>query len=171
MRELLTDTGEALRAKLAAARDAGRDVMVRRAFRTEIKASDGGTRQLDFVISTEAVDRYGDIIKADGWQLDQYKTNPVVLGSTNADVPPIAKASKVRAKDGKLLATAEFDTDPFSKSIFQKLKGGFLSATSWASCRSNGPSSTTRTGAMAWTSNSPYSRISVWFRFPPTRTR
>lgn len=40
-----------------------------------------------FVASTETVDRYGDIIRASGWQLENYKKNPVVLfGHSHADI-------------------------------------------------------------------------------------
>lgn len=34
---------------------------------------------LDFILSTEDVDRMGDIIRADGWDLRQFKQNPVAL--------------------------------------------------------------------------------------------
>ena len=32
-----------------------------------------------FVASDESVDRYGDIIRASGWQLDNFRKNPVLL--------------------------------------------------------------------------------------------
>jgi HK97 family phage prohead protease len=39
-------------------------------------ASDGG---LDFVLSDETVDRYGDVIEAAGWVLANFKKNPIAL--------------------------------------------------------------------------------------------
>ncbi len=32
---------------------------------------------MPFVISTDEVDRHGDVILAQGWQLDAYRNNPV----------------------------------------------------------------------------------------------
>src|SRR5437879_3625162 len=32
---------------------------------------------LDFIASSEALDRYNEIITADGWRLDNYRRNPV----------------------------------------------------------------------------------------------
>jgi len=34
---------------------------------------------LDFVLSDESVDRMGDVIRAKGWSLDHFKSNPVAL--------------------------------------------------------------------------------------------
>ena len=47
---------------------------------TESRAdlSDGeGDLSMPFVISTDEVDRHGDVIQAQGWQLDAYRNNPV----------------------------------------------------------------------------------------------
>jgi phage head maturation protease len=33
----------------------------------------------DVIISTEAIDRSGEIVKQDGWELERYKNNPIVL--------------------------------------------------------------------------------------------
>ena len=34
---------------------------------------------ITFVLSTDEVDRHGDVISADGWVLDSYRENPVLL--------------------------------------------------------------------------------------------
>ena len=36
------------------------------------------TRQIDFVISTEQRDRHGTVLRADRWQFDNYRNNPIV---------------------------------------------------------------------------------------------
>ena len=46
--------------------------------------------------STENTDRVGDIIKLSGWQLDAYKSNPVLLFAHNDWKPPVASVTKVR---------------------------------------------------------------------------
>lgn len=47
--------------------------------------------------STERVDRHGDIIRVKGWDLDQYKENPVILFGHDSSALPIAVGKKVRA--------------------------------------------------------------------------
>lgn len=54
-----------------------------------------------FVASTEAVDRYGDIVRADGWKLDNYRKNPVVLFG-HAHNTPVGLAQEVEVR-GKAL--------------------------------------------------------------------
>jgi hypothetical protein len=52
----------------------------RAAFTPEIRAINEKDRTIDFIASTEAVDRYGDILRARGFRLENYKKNPVFCG-------------------------------------------------------------------------------------------
>lgn len=119
----------------AAARD-DEDVsefVVRQGFRAEVKAEDGDSRMVRFTISTDTVDRYGDVISVDGWDLVNYRRNPVVLWAHDARLLPIARASDVRIEDGALKATAEFApaaANPMAESVLQLIRGRFLNATS-----------------------------------------
>jgi hypothetical protein len=72
--------------------------------------SEGGRRKrtLTFTISTSSVDRMGDTIKVDGWKLEQYRKNPVVLWAHDASLLPLAKATKVWTEGQKLKSIAEF---------------------------------------------------------------
>lgn len=109
------------------------DTNLRKAFTVEVKASPDGDRKIDFVISTDTVDRMGDTIAVDGWQLGNYRKNPVVLWAHDSSAMPVGKASNIRVEDGKLKATAEFmaaDISAFADSVFRALKGGFLKAVS-----------------------------------------
>jgi HK97 family phage prohead protease len=108
------------------------DAQLRKAFVAEVKAMDA-ERSLDFVISTDTVDRMGDTIDVQGWDLGNYRKNPVVLWAHDSSLMPVAKASNIRVEDGKLKARAEFmpaDMSTFADSVFRALKGGFLSAVS-----------------------------------------
>lgn len=109
------------------------DVQIRQAFDTEVKASEGESRSVQFTISTASVDRMGDTIDVKGWKLDNYRKNPVVLWGHDATSLPVAKANKVWIEDGKLKAETEF-TPPgmarFNDAVFDMLKAGFLNATS-----------------------------------------
>lgn len=83
--------------------------------------------------STADPDRYGDIVNQNTWQLDNFKSNPVILWAHNAsfseDRPPIGKATRVEVKDGSLEFDIAFDMDDeFAASIHRKYAAGFLSA-------------------------------------------
>jgi len=109
------------------------DARLRKAFIAEVKTPEDGSRKLDFVISTAAVDRSGDTVAVNGWQLENYRKNPVVLWAHDPTILPVAKASNIRVDGGKLKATAEFATRDISglaDAVFQSLKQGFLSAVS-----------------------------------------
>lgn len=100
---------------------------------SEVKASAENPRQLTFTISSESVDRMGDTIAVDGWQLDAYKKNPVVLWAHDSGGLPVAKSPRVWKERPKLRAETLF-TSPglsaFNDTVLEMYKGGFLSATS-----------------------------------------
>lgn len=108
-------------------------VLVMKNFDTVVKAEDSGMNAILFVISTEDLDRDSDTLAIKGWNLKNYKKNPVVQWAHDYYSPPIAKAVKVYAEDGKLKSLAEFtpqDMNPFGYMIYQMLKNKFLNATS-----------------------------------------
>lgn len=101
----------------------------------EVRIVDREKRLIDFIISTESVDRMFDTISVKGWQLDNFKNNPVVLFGHDHNSPPIAKAISItkRPKLKKLESRAEFmekELSPFSDMIFQMYVNGFMKATS-----------------------------------------
>lgn len=63
-------------------------------------AGDGGG--LEFVLSDATVDRYGDIVEPDGWDLRSFKKNPIALFGHNSSFP-IGKWSDLRVEAGKLI--------------------------------------------------------------------
>jgi len=126
-------TADAIRAAMQGGQGVETGAALRKAFVAECKAIDPETRSVDFVISTASVDRMGDTIAVDGWKLDTYRKNPVVLWAHDASELPVAKASNVRIEDGKLKARAEFVPKEISgkaNAVFELIRGGFLSATS-----------------------------------------
>lgn len=89
------------------------------------------------VASTAVLDRQGDVIEQDGWELKNFKKNPVILWGHNVreERPPIGKAEKVwidgAGKSAKLMFKAKFDmADAFAADIYRKVKEGFLSMVS-----------------------------------------
>lgn len=100
-----------------------------RAFRSEQQpAADGPIR---FTASTEGIKRDGLEISSGGWQLDNYRKNPVVLwGHDYLGRPPIGRA-EVTVLGGELLADVTFDrADPFAAEVERKYRAGFLNAVS-----------------------------------------
>jgi HK97 family phage prohead protease len=70
----------------------------------ELSAPQSASDELEFIASDESVDRYGDIIRVDGWQLDAYQRNPVVLFGHDSHAP-VGVAPRVW-KDGAKLRAA-----------------------------------------------------------------
>lgn len=96
----------------------------------EDKAGMSSARVRRFVISTAGVDRDNDTIAAGGWQLDNYRKNPVVLWAHDYTCLPVAKAIQVGVENDQLVATAEFADHDFANAVLRLLDGGFLRATS-----------------------------------------
>ncbi|MEK4222375.1 hypothetical protein N1I86_10340 [Bacillus sp. FSL W8-0116] len=65
-------------------------------------------RILRFIGSNEARDRDGDIILASGWELDNYKKNPVFLWAHDYTIPPIGRALSVEVIKNQLIFDIEF---------------------------------------------------------------
>lgn len=74
-------------------------------------------------------DRYNEVIKQDGWELDNYRANPVVLDSHDYSSFSriIGRALSVDVKDGKLINRVEFCLDnPLGLLAWKMARGGFV---------------------------------------------
>lgn len=90
-------------------------------------------RILRFIGSTEAEDRDGDIISSSGWELENYKKNPVFLWAHDYSLPPIGKAIDVRVRDKQLIFDIQFPEEgvhTLADTVYKLYKGSFLNATS-----------------------------------------
>ena len=67
--------------------------------KTHVSESGG----LEFILSDATPDRMGDVIDAEGWDLENFKKNPVALFNHNSNFP-IGKWTNLRTADGKLRA-------------------------------------------------------------------
>lgn len=87
--------------------------------------------EVEFVVSTNALDAHGERISVDGIDLKDYKKNPVVLWGHDGFNLPIAKATKVWKEGGKLMARAQFYLkDEFAAKVYGYIVDGFLNAVS-----------------------------------------
>jgi HK97 family phage prohead protease len=93
-------------------------------------------RVLRWTISTGVVDREMDAISVTGWDLANYRKNPVVLWAHDSSRLPIGRAIDVGVTDGALKATVEFippetpEGGQFAESVYRLARSGFLAATS-----------------------------------------
>ncbi len=90
-------------------------------------------RVLRFVGSNEAIDRDGDVIRAAGWKLKDYKKNSVVLFGHNYSGKAVAKTKKVWVDGKKLMFDIEFPEASISAegdTLFKLYKNGYMSAVS-----------------------------------------
>lgn len=82
-----------------------------------------------FIASTGQVDRMGDIIKQDGWDLASWRRNPVILWQHDNGRAPIGRGVDAAIVDGNLEITVEWDmADPFAAEIAGKVERGFIQA-------------------------------------------
>jgi uncharacterized protein len=92
-------------------------------------------RQITFVASSEAVDRYGDIVRIAGVDTANYAKNPVVLAFHDSTAMPVGKAVAITktVNPAQLLITVQFCTpeeNPDGDKIYRLYKGGYMSAVS-----------------------------------------
>lgn len=100
----------------------------------ELRAVEDEKDIYEFIASDETVDRYGDIIRVEGWDLKTYKANPIVLfGHQHSNPIGVAvrtwidkdvKALKIRIK------LADEGTSPFIDTLRKLLAQKILRAVS-----------------------------------------
>jgi hypothetical protein len=104
----------------------------------ETRADDGDDADgftLPFTISTGAVDRDGDTINPKGWNLKEFRKNPVVLWAHDPRQPPVARAENtfIDKGAGALRSVASFpaaDLHPFGNMVGRMFREKFLNAVS-----------------------------------------
>lgn len=84
-----------------------------------------------FTLSTRAPDRQGDSIDQSGWDLANYRKNPVVLWAHDYESLPVARASAIYVAGDKLRAVDRFSDDhELARTVAALYQKGFLSAVS-----------------------------------------
>jgi hypothetical protein len=92
-----------------------------------------GSRSISWIFSNEDVCLDMHTISTEGWVLDDYLRNPVLLFAHDQESPPIGRVTRIE-KQGKLLVGdtvfADAETYAFADTIFRLIKGRYLNATS-----------------------------------------
>jgi HK97 family phage prohead protease len=101
---------------------------------TQPKAVEGQARTLRFCFSDGSVDRAGDTINPQGWDLTGFNKNPVALWAHDSYSPPIGRASNIIVEEGTRLmgdiAFVDAETYAFADTIFKLTQGGYINAVS-----------------------------------------
>lgn len=101
----------------------------------EVRAAGGnelGEREFQFVASDETPDSYGDIVRAEGWDLRRYKRNPIVLFNHKSDVP-VGHSPKCVVEEKALLCRvklADEGTSDFIDTLYKLMKQRIVRAMS-----------------------------------------
>ena len=84
-----------------------------------------------FIASEESADRAGDIISAAGWQLENFRKNPVFLYMHDREILPLGTWNHVRVEKKQLLASPTWDEeDEFATKVKGKYERGVMRAVS-----------------------------------------
>ena len=98
------------------------------------KVKDLGEGKLEAIISTDDIDRHGEIVDINGIDIKNYEKNPVVMWAHDYSLPPIGKTlSLTKEKIGKkmvLKTVMEFATgvSDLEREVYNLYKGGFMNA-------------------------------------------
>jgi HK97 family phage prohead protease len=109
---------------------------IRAGIHTTCKEVDGSAPVMDFIASDETVDRYEEVIKQDGWELDNFMANPVIPDCHNYGTIANILGRDILTKDqqvqnGHLCTRIEFATDnPMGLLAWKMSKGGFIKSMS-----------------------------------------
>lgn len=97
---------------------------------SELKAVSDG--QYKFVASDESTDRMGDVIRVAGWELANYKRNPIILFQHQSS-NPVGIATKVWLEGKALMSQIKLaaeGTSPFIDTLRKLLEQGIIKAVS-----------------------------------------
>ena len=100
--------------------------ILKKVFSSEIKSIDEKEMELTAFISTNAVDRYREVVDPDGMDAKNFKKNPVVLWAHDYSTPPIGKALWVKKEGNGIVSKVKFANTKMGQEIFQLYKDGFM---------------------------------------------
>lgn len=95
-----------------------------------VRAHEEDSRRVTVVASTGDIARDGAIIEPDGWNLEPYARNPVVLWAHRDDELPIARTVESRIEKNALVQVHEFFDHPMADNVFRLVRAGGVNTTS-----------------------------------------
>jgi HK97 family phage prohead protease len=106
---------------------------IRGGLAVEVSEVKGAGPTLRFIASDETVDRYNEVIKLNGWDLANYRKNPVVVDSHDySSVGNIlGRSVSVEIQGEKLVNTVQFAVEnPLGRLAYDLARGGFIKSES-----------------------------------------
>jgi uncharacterized protein len=99
-------------------------------FITDIKSINENKLIVNNVVgSDDSLDRHGDRINPKGWDLENFKKNPVIMLNHNYEQFPIGKAINVKRKNNQLIFDVQFSkTLEVARQAFNLVKEGIMRA-------------------------------------------
>ncbi len=98
-----------------------------------VKEVSGDAPMMDFIGSDDSLDRYNEVIDQEGWQLENFRANPVIpdCHDYSSIGKILGRAASVQVADGKLVNRVEFCLDnPMGALAYKMAKGGFIKSQS-----------------------------------------
>ena len=92
---------------------------------TSPASKDNQPNSMAFVLSTDEVDRHGDVIATGGWNLESYRKNPVFLWAHDYARPVIGRAVETWLEPHRLLARVEFAPTVFAQEVAGLYQAGY----------------------------------------------
>jgi HK97 family phage prohead protease len=103
----------------------------------DVKDVIGEEPVMDFIASDETLDRYNEVISVDGWDLQNFRKNPVIpdCHDYSSITKILGRASSISVAGGpdarQLVNRVEFCTDnPMGSLAYKMAKGGFIKSQS-----------------------------------------
>lgn len=88
-------------------------------------SKEGQPGSMVFVLSTDEVDRHGDVIATEGWNLESYRKNPVFLWAHDYARPVIGRAEETWLEPHRLLARVDFAPTDFAQEVAGLYRAGY----------------------------------------------
>lgn len=100
-------------------------------YQQTVKAEkDADTGTFEVVATTEDTDRDGEVIRADGWDFEPYKKNPIVLWAHNFYDMPIGKVTEIIQEGNRIIAKGVFAPTEKAQEVRKVYDGKFLNTVS-----------------------------------------
>ena len=93
---------------------------------SELKDFSDKDRTLLHVVSRATPDRVGDVVEIDGWQLDDFRRNPVVQPYHNYKTLPVGRSLKIYPEGDKLFSITQFHDREESRLMYSMYRDNYL---------------------------------------------
>ncbi len=94
-----------------------------------ITEKDSGDNSFTAVASTASEDRHGEVIDVSGWNLKNFKKNPVLLWAHDHTIPAIGKVKRIWISNGRLMFKGIWqEATEMGRAAKSLVEGGFINS-------------------------------------------